>query len=142
MGFWKSFKETWKNQFAEPEKPIEVPTPPPKEVPFNNVKIVFNRENYVEPERVREVWNPDNLDRPQEVINGWKLIGIFRHRNGVTKLQEAFGEKIPENYFISPQKCDHCSKELVRRITYIIQNVRTLEIKQVGSSCIKKFLNL
>jgi len=43
------------------------------------------------------------------------------------------------NYSETPTRCEHCGINRYRKNTYIVRNIITDEIKQVGSSCIKDF---
>ena len=53
---------------------------------------------------------------------------------------EVHGDIDIDHYRNEKSYCDHCKTRRYRKNTYLIYHVKTKEIKQVGSTCIKDFL--
>ena len=75
-------------------------------------------------------------------IDGWEFIARIDHANGeVGNLVRALpGQIVPDYYRNTGCLCEHCNVKRFRRDTFLLRQVDTGEIKQVGSSCLKDFL--
>jgi len=79
------------------------------------------------------------------MLNGWKFNGILEPlempdstpRNMIKAVP---GETIPTEFRDRVGECDHCKHNRKRNKTYVVENIKTNEIKMVGSSCLKDFL--
>ena len=87
------------------------------------------------------------LTLPDTVVGEWRLIAV------ISPLQTDSGEVIPFltaipgcetgmdlRAVVSPYTCAHCNTVRRRDATYGVRNVRTLEEKQVGSTCLADFV--
>lgn len=78
------------------------------------------------------------------IIKGWKWIGVLDHASfpGVTIVHNVGRDNdlIPEHYYSAGSDCEHCHVRRKRNKTYILKNIKTGEIKQVGKSCLQDFL--
>nr|BFD64793.1 hypothetical protein BdHM001_34740 [Bdellovibrio sp. HM001] len=74
------------------------------------------------------------------IIPGWEFLGTLVHYEVANVLRAVPGKEIPDDFRHRGQMCDHCGKRRSRKDTYIVQNVETKEVKQVGHSCLKDFL--
>jgi len=78
------------------------------------------------------------------VLAGWKFLARLypaEDPNVPGNLIKAVpGVELPERYRTVPPDCEHCRKNLRRCSTYVVQNVETGEMRQVGSTCLKDFL--
>jgi hypothetical protein len=78
------------------------------------------------------------------IISGWRWIGVIDHVSfsGVSIVHKIGqdGEDIPSKYYDAPPDCDHCNLKRTRNKTYLLKNLSTGEIKQVGKSCLRDFL--
>lgn len=76
-------------------------------------------------------------------VNGWRFLGVIDHSfnagNVITKA--IYDVDIPERFYIAKCNCEHCKVNRWRAKTYLIQNIETKEIKQVGKSCLKDYTN-
>lgn len=73
------------------------------------------------------------------VVEGWKIAGSIDYTAGFNVLK-AF-EEVPDVYRDCTPFCDHCSTRRVKKKTVLIKNEQSGEIMQVGTSCLKDFLN-
>jgi len=74
------------------------------------------------------------------IYNGWRFIAAIEHTNNGNIIRQADYEiAVPEKYQTAPSHCDHCKTDRRRNDTYLVMNVETGEIKQVGKSCLKDF---
>jgi hypothetical protein len=78
-------------------------------------------------------------------INGWEFLAALTHTvegNLIRQTPIAIEQKlgINEKYRTASNNCDHCKMDRPRKNTYIVRNIETGEIKQVGSTCLVDFL--
>lgn len=75
-------------------------------------------------------------------VNGWEFIARIDHANGdLGNIVRALpGQVIPEMYRHTGCVCEHCHVKRFRRDTFLLREVATGRIQQVGSSCLKDFL--
>lgn len=74
-------------------------------------------------------------------INNWELSGIIEHSHTSGNVIYDINQNhpIPKCYYTVESNCDHCNKQVYRRITAILYNTETLEYRQVGTSCLKLY---
>lgn len=76
------------------------------------------------------------------VINDWCFVATLEHAEAGNIIRSCNPEiEIPEYFRTCAPKCDHCNSARHRKDTYIVQNVTTGELKQVGKSCLKDYTN-
>ena len=76
------------------------------------------------------------------IINNWKFIASCAHtKDGNIFKKACWDVEIPKRYYNSDCICEHCNSKRSRKETYIIQNEKTGEFKQVGKSCLKDYTN-
>lgn len=77
-------------------------------------------------------------------FKGWKFVAVIEPLDDIDAvlIRATPGESVPEIYRNrnSATTCDHCKTHRLRKETYLLQNIETLEFKRVGSSCIQDFL--
>ena len=74
------------------------------------------------------------------IINNWKFVAtIEKSPNGNIIKQYARDVEVPEFYKTCKLVCDHCNTKRARKSTYLIQNIKTCEFKQVGKSCLADY---
>lgn len=73
------------------------------------------------------------------IINGWKFIGMLEHLEKGNLFKACWGNNIPEKYRNQKGICEHCGSNRRRKKTYIIQNIKSGEFKQVGGACLKDY---
>lgn len=78
-------------------------------------------------------------------LPGWKFIGTVDRLptdegEKATIFRMLPGEEIPQAVKESPQFCDHCQTNRRRKMTYLVREEATGQIKQVGSTCIKDYV--
>ena len=73
-------------------------------------------------------------------INGWKYCAsVEKTEKGNIIVAKDGGDEIPEIYYHSEPKCDHCHSNRYRRYTYVIKNEDTGEYRQVGKACLEDY---
>jgi hypothetical protein len=77
------------------------------------------------------------------VFDGWKFMGTIDHVSvpGEVLVNEIPGETIPTEHRNSRGMCDHCNKIRGRKETFIVKNVDSGEIMEIGRQCLKDFLH-
>lgn len=78
----------------------------------------------------------------EPVIEGWQFVAILQHEQSgnVVRRSALVGVKLPDAYLTTEPQCDHCGLTRHRKDTYILQNVSSGELKQVGSGCLVDFI--
>lgn len=73
------------------------------------------------------------------VVNGWRFIGSVERTANGNIFHKTVDIEIPERYYDAKPTCEHCNTKRARKYTYIIQNEKTGEFKQVGKTCLNDF---
>ena len=75
-------------------------------------------------------------------LNGWEFIAKIDHTHGELGniLRSLPGKTVPTKYRTTGCICEHCNVNRYRRDTFVLQNIETKEVRQVGSTCLKDFL--
>lgn len=79
------------------------------------------------------------MDTEFKFGGGWSLVALVGHFEGF--LIPLSGEKVPSKFDPNNTHCDHCNTKRYRRKSFIIKN-EDGEFKQIGSTCLKKFLGI
>jgi hypothetical protein len=74
------------------------------------------------------------------VINGWRVIGKMEHTENGVIAQVFTDDNISEFRNREKPHCDHCSTARIKRWSFIIKNMETNELMQVGKSCVKDYI--
>lgn len=79
-------------------------------------------------------------------INRWSILGTIEPVLGQTDkytLHSYTNKDLPKQYrdLEEPTKCEHCDTNRKRNQTFVIKNRETDEVLQVGSSCMKDFID-
>ena len=69
-------------------------------------------------------------------INDWRFIASVEKTGKYNIINKAVDVEVPERYYTSLPVCEHCKTNRARRDTYIVQNEKTGEFKQVGRNCL------
>lgn len=83
------------------------------------------------------------LNAPSFQYAGWEFLASTEIMEGGTLLRIVPGKAMPEGY-VRPDAhvCEHCGVERTRNHSYILREVRTGDIKQVGRTCLSLFLGV
>jgi hypothetical protein len=75
------------------------------------------------------------------VLNGWEFLTTVLHRPAGNEFVNLPGtsEADLSNFVFTDKDCDHCHMKRVRNATFIVRNVESGELKQVGSTCLGDF---
>lgn len=74
------------------------------------------------------------------LINDWQFIATIEHHEPMNIIRRFnMDVSIPESYYTSKPTCEHCNTLRSRKDTYLVHNVVTGEVKQVGKSCLTDF---
>lgn len=76
------------------------------------------------------------------VINGWEFVALLQHEDGGTIIKAIPGlpEGMLKGYRNATTACDHCKTNRRRNDTFVVRNVETTALKQVGRNCLRDFL--
>lgn len=75
-------------------------------------------------------------------INDWEFVATVEHSKPFNIIRSYRPDiTVPDVYYTSDTRCDHCNTKRNRKDTYIIHNTNTGEFKQIGKSCLKSFTN-
>ena len=75
------------------------------------------------------------------VLAGWKFLAKIEHDDGGNLVKRMVGgDNSPAEWHSCGAGCDHCQTSRERKNTYMLSNVSTGEVKQVGSTCVSDFL--
>lgn len=83
------------------------------------------------------------LNAPSFEFAGWEFLAVVEIMEGGTLLRNAPGKELPEGY-ARPEGhvCEHCNVDRPRAKSYILREVATGAVKQVGSTCLSLFLGV
>jgi hypothetical protein len=74
------------------------------------------------------------------VLNGWQFIATVLHKPaGNEFVHHTDEENILDKFVFADRDCDHCHKLRIRNATYIVKNVESGELRQIGSTCLGDF---
>lgn len=75
------------------------------------------------------------------VIRGWQLLASIHHTNrgNVIELFVDVPKEVYTQWYSLPSNCDHCGVNRRRNTTYIVRNIATDELLQIGESCLVKY---
>ena len=118
----------WEVTFGEKEwRPVQILTE-------DSAGHPFQQERQLEGRSVTIVGN-------SPVISGWRFLAKIEHDAGGNLVKGMTGDrKVPEIWHTCGPNCDHCKVARARNDTYMLADMATGEIKQVGSSCLTDFL--
>lgn len=75
------------------------------------------------------------------VLDGWRFLARIEHGVGGNLVKRMVdGDSSPAEWHTCGPNCTHCNVSRQRNNTFMLQNVESGEVKQVGSSCISDFL--
>lgn len=72
-------------------------------------------------------------------LNDWVFLASIQHTNSGNVLKSLDNAISLEAYRTGSAICEHCNTTRNRRDTYIVRNIATGVLKQVGSDCLKDF---
>jgi hypothetical protein len=84
------------------------------------------------------------LDAPDVQIDGYRFVAKLDHSQetgNIIRMVPNVEVVLPTSYRTVAPNCDHCSIRRIRRDTYVVQNIETGALLQVGSSCLKEMFN-
>jgi hypothetical protein len=88
------------------------------------------------------LWFKVKVEGESPKLAGWELLASLDHINGGNVIRTVPGKEanIPDKYRTCPPDCDHCAAKRYRANTFLLRNIQTGEIKQIGRQCLKDFL--
>lgn len=100
-------------------------------------------------EEYREVKDPDgekhNLRYVEVEAEGkaqmgdWMWLASVEHTEKGNLIHSPKDIAIPEKYYTSGGYCEHCNSNRARRYLYLVKNVNTGDVRQVGRSCLRDY---
>lgn len=83
------------------------------------------------------------INAPEFAYNGWEFLASVDVLEGGSFLRVVPGQEMPAGY-VRPEGhvCEHCGVERARVKSYILRNLESGEVRQVGSSCLALFLGV
>lgn len=92
-------------------------------------------EGFLMPYHRVEVWG----DAP--VLEGWAFRGKIEHLPGTDDvlIYEVAEGAVPKSFHACKPNCDHCQTSRQRNSTFVVENLVSGEVKQVGGSCLSDF---
>ena len=87
-----------------------------------------------------EKFIPITLEGEYPVINGWSCVARIEHLNGANLVHTNSDDDFSKFRERKPV-CEHCGHHKIRVVSYVLKNEETGELKQVGKSCIKDFID-
>lgn len=82
---------------------------------------------------------PVTIEGDYPAINGWKCIAKIDHRDDVNIIN-IYDELDVSKWRERKPTCDHCGHNKIKVQSYLIQNIESGEILQIGKSCIKDYI--
>lgn len=82
---------------------------------------------------------PVTIEGEYPSINGWECIANIDHKDGVN-IVNVYEEINVSKWRERKPTCDHCGHNKIKVYSYLIRNVETREIMQIGKSCIKDYI--
>lgn len=75
------------------------------------------------------------------VLSGWSFLAKIEHDESGNLVKLMGGDKaMPTDWHTCAPNCAHCDLSRQRSTTYMLNNVESNEVKQVGSTCVSDFL--
>lgn len=75
------------------------------------------------------------------VLAGWRFLAKIEHGQGGNLVKPVSGQPdTPQAWHTCSPNCDHCNVKRARSTTYMLQQVETGNIRQVGKTCVTDFL--
>ena len=100
-------------------------------------------------EEYREVKDPEGVKhnlRYVEVeaegkaqMGDWVWLASVEHTEKGNLIHSPRDIAIPEKYYTSGGFCEHCNSNRARRYLYLVGNVKTNEVRQVGRTCVRDY---
>lgn len=72
-------------------------------------------------------------------IDGFEFLAVIEHREHGNLVKCITDEPLDPKWRTAEPKCDHCGTNQNRKTTYLVRDMKTLEIKQLGKSCLKLY---
>ena len=115
-------------------------TPPSYEIVGSVTKQVADPDG-LDPDATKPmVFHTVKVKGEAPKINGWVFLGKVEHGEEGNVLSAVPGKSIPAQFRTGGQMCDHCHATRKRTDTFIVQNEKTGEVKQIGRNCLSDFL--
>jgi hypothetical protein len=73
-------------------------------------------------------------------LEGWELLARIEHAGERNFVFVVPGKQAPDRAYTADRSCDHCKHNRQRKDTYLVEDKRTGEVKQIGSTCLRDFL--
>ena len=72
-------------------------------------------------------------------INGWQWLASIESTDKGNLIHSAQDVTVPVKYYTSDCYCEHCKTKRWRKYLFLVKNMETGEIKQVGKSCLADY---
>jgi hypothetical protein len=94
--------------------------------------------------KIREKYYTVKVEGQAPQVRGYKFMATIEHKEGGNIIRTVPGEEnnpeIRNFYEAHPDYCDHCHKVRRRNDTFIIKNIETGQLRQIGRNCLADFL--
>lgn len=100
-------------------------------------------------EEYREVKDPEGVKHNLRYVeieadgkaqmNDWMWLASVEHTEKGNLIHSPRDIAIPNKYYTSDGYCEHCNSKRARRYLYLVENVKTHEVRQVGRSCVRDY---
>lgn len=100
-------------------------------------------------EEYREVKDPEGVKHNLRYVeieadgkaqmNDWMWLASVEHTEKGNLIHSPRDIAIPNKYYTSDGYCEHCNSNRARRYLYLVENVKTHEVRQVGRSCVRDY---
>lgn len=75
------------------------------------------------------------------VLEGWRFLAKIEHDPGGNLVKRVGGgDELPQAWHSCAPNCDHCKTPRNRNTTFMLENVASGGVRQVGSTCVGDFL--
>lgn len=72
-------------------------------------------------------------------MGDWMWLASVEHTEKGNLIHSPRDITIPEKYYTSGGYCEHCNSNRARRYLFLVGNVKTHEVRQVGRSCVRDY---
>ncbi len=105
-------------------------------IKFDILETIYKKDNYIN-------YKYYKIDTEGVyIINDWQYIGSLEHLPEGNLIKLITKVDIPDKYKTCGPICEHCNKQIDRTKTYLVQNIKTKEFKQIGKTCLKNYTGL
>lgn len=106
-------------------------------ITFEILEPIYKKVNNI----INYKYYPINIEGKYRLEN-WEYLGSLEHLEEGNIIKLITNIEVPNQFKTCKPICEHCNKSIFRTKTYLVKNINTNEIKQIGSSCLKDYTGL